>query len=40
DFKMEGSSNYAFNLILKRPDDALVERLMNVMREAGIEFRR
>lgn len=40
DFKVEGSSNYAFNLILKHPDNILVERLMRVMREAGIEFRR
>ncbi|MGE3977809.1 MAG: DegT/DnrJ/EryC1/StrS family aminotransferase [Nitrospira sp.] len=40
DFKVEGSSNYAFNLILKRPDAELVERLMKVMREVGIEFRR
>jgi CDP-6-deoxy-D-xylo-4-hexulose-3-dehydrase len=40
DFKIDGSSNYAFNLILKRADDVLVERLMKAMREAGIEFRR
>lgn len=40
DFKVEGSSNYAFNLILNRPDAELVERLMKVMRESGIEFRR
>jgi CDP-6-deoxy-D-xylo-4-hexulose-3-dehydrase len=40
DFKVEGSSNYAFNLILKHPDNILVERLMRVMRETGIEFRR
>ncbi len=40
DFKLEGSSNYAFNLILRRPDDELVERVMKVMRESGIEFRR
>lgn len=40
DFKLEGSSNYAFNLILNRPDDELVECLMKVMRESGIEFRR
>ncbi len=40
DFKVEGSSNYAFNLILKNPDDELVNRLMKTMREAGIEFRR
>jgi CDP-4-dehydro-6-deoxyglucose reductase, E1 len=40
DFKVEGSSNYAFNLILKRPDNALVERVMSVMRAAEVEFRR
>ena len=40
DFKVEGSSNYAFNLILKHPDTELVHRLMNKMRESGIEFRR
>jgi CDP-6-deoxy-D-xylo-4-hexulose-3-dehydrase len=40
DFKLEGSSNYAFNLILKDADDALVNRLMTKMRDSGIEFRR
>ncbi len=40
DFKLEGSSNYAFNLILKKPDDDLVQRLMQKMRESGVEFRR
>jgi CDP-4-dehydro-6-deoxyglucose reductase, E1 len=40
DFKLEGSSNYAFNLILRDADDVLVERVMAVMRENGIEFRR
>lgn len=40
DFKLEGSSNYAFNLILRQPDDTLVNRLMKGMREAGVEFRR
>jgi CDP-6-deoxy-D-xylo-4-hexulose-3-dehydrase len=40
DFKLEGSSNYAFNLILKEPDNLLVDRLMKKLREAGIEFRR
>lgn len=40
DFKLEGSSNYAFNLILKEPDDNLVQRLMAKMRESGVEFRR
>lgn len=40
DFKLEGSSNYAFNLILKRPDAGFAERLMRTMREADVEFRR
>jgi CDP-4-dehydro-6-deoxyglucose reductase, E1 len=40
DFKLEGSSNYAFNLVLVKPDDAFADRLMTRMREAGIEFRR
>ncbi len=40
DFKVEGSSNYAFNLILKEPDNLLVDRLMKKLRESGIEFRR
>ena len=40
DFKIEGSSNYAFNLILKKPDNGFVLRLMERMRETGIEYRR
>ena len=40
EFKLEGSSNYAFNLILKKPDNDFVIRLMEKMNEAGIEFRR
>ncbi|MEA5468209.1 DegT/DnrJ/EryC1/StrS family aminotransferase, partial [Spirulina sp. 06S082] len=40
DFKLEGCSNYAFNLILKEPDNELVSRLMDKMRNSGIEFRR
>lgn len=40
DFKLEGSSNYAFNLILKKPDNDLVQRLMQKLRDAGVEFRR
>ena len=40
DFKLEGSSNYAFNLILKEPDNDLVGRLMKKLRESGVEFRR
>ena len=40
DFRLEGCSNYAFNLILKRPDIPFTERLMDRMREEKIEFRR
>ncbi|MDK9701609.1 MAG: DegT/DnrJ/EryC1/StrS aminotransferase family protein [Sulfuritalea sp.] len=40
DFKLEGCSNYAFNLILKHVDDDLVGRLMQKMRESEVEFRR
>lgn len=40
DFELEGSSNYAFNLILREPDQDLVQRVMAKMRENGIEFRR
>jgi CDP-6-deoxy-D-xylo-4-hexulose-3-dehydrase len=39
-FKLEGSSNYAFNLILKEPDNDLSSRLIAKMRNEGIEFRR
>ena len=40
DFELEGSSNYAFNLIMKEADPQYVQRLMTAMRGAGIEFRR
>lgn len=40
EFKVEGSSNYAFNLVLREPDRELADRLMARMRESGIEFRR
>lgn len=40
DFKVEGSSNYAFNLILTKPDHARVQALMEKMRNEGVEFRR
>lgn len=39
-FKVDGSSNYAFNLILKDADETFVTRLMDKMRSNGIEFRR
>ena len=40
DFRVEGSSNYAFNLVLKEADREFTERLMQRMREEKIEFRR
>ena len=40
DFRLEGCSNYAFNLILKEPDVDFVKILMSKMRENGVEFRR
>ncbi len=40
DFKLEGCSNYAFNLILKEPAVDFVKILMSKMKENGIEFRR
>ncbi len=40
DFDLEGSCNYAFTLILRQPDQALANRVMEAMRDAGVEFRR
>jgi CDP-6-deoxy-D-xylo-4-hexulose-3-dehydrase len=40
DFEFEGSSNYAFNLILKEADPKLMARLSTKLSEHGIEFRR
>lgn len=40
DFRLEGCSNYAFNLVLNHADDDLVQRVMKKMRDEGIEFRR
>jgi len=40
DFATEGSSNYAFTLILKHPDEGLRDRVMATLREAKVEFRR
>lgn len=40
DFAVEGSCNYAFTLVLRRPDDALMRRVTTALREAGVEFRR
>jgi CDP-6-deoxy-D-xylo-4-hexulose-3-dehydrase len=40
DFATEGSSNYAFTLILKKPDDALWQRVEAVLKTNRVEFRR
>lgn len=40
DFDTEGSSNYAFTLVLKEPDLALCERVVATLRGANVEFRR
>jgi CDP-6-deoxy-D-xylo-4-hexulose-3-dehydrase len=40
DFELEGSCNYAFNVVLKEPNWELRDRLEQAMEQAGIEFRR
>lgn len=40
DFSLEGSSNYALNLILQHADIPFTERLMKRMSDEKIEFRR
>jgi CDP-4-dehydro-6-deoxyglucose reductase, E1 len=40
DFETAGSCNYAFTLVLKRPDPVLREHVMSALREYGVEFRR
>jgi len=40
DFDLEGSCNYAFNLVLKKPDFGFCGRVMARLKEAGVEFRR
>ena len=40
DFRLEGSSNYAFNLILKSTDIDFTERIIMKMQDENIEFRR
>ncbi len=40
DFDLEGSCNYALNLILRRPDQELRDRVENALRAANVEFRR
>ncbi len=40
DFAVEGSSNYAFTLILRSPDETLRDRVEQTLRELEVEFRR
>jgi CDP-6-deoxy-D-xylo-4-hexulose-3-dehydrase len=40
DFHTEGSSNYAFTLVLKHPDELLRDRVQDALRARRIEFRR
>jgi CDP-6-deoxy-D-xylo-4-hexulose-3-dehydrase len=40
DFEVEGSVNYAFNLVMNTPDTVLRDRLIAVMDDNGIEHRR
>lgn len=40
DFQVEGSCNYAFNLVLKKPDQKFCKKVMNKLNEYGVEFRR
>ena len=40
DFEIDGSSNYAFTLVLKNPDFEMRDRVEKTLAAAGIEFRR
>ena len=40
DFAVEGSCNYAFTLVLRRPDTVLRDNVERALREHGVEFRR
>jgi CDP-4-dehydro-6-deoxyglucose reductase, E1 len=40
DFETTGSCNYAFTLVLKRPDAAFCEKVIHVLHKHGVEFRR
>ena len=39
DFDREGMSNYAFVLVLRKPDGKLFRKVTQALREAGVEFR-
>lgn len=40
DFDLKGSCNYAFNLVIKKPDPQFRDKVEETMRNAGVEFRR
>ena len=40
DFLVEGSCNYAFTLVQRKPDEVLSRNLMETLRRHGVEFRR
>jgi len=40
DFQVEGSCNYAFTLVLRHPDEALRDRVVEALRAHRVEFRR
>jgi CDP-6-deoxy-D-xylo-4-hexulose-3-dehydrase len=40
DFELEGSSNYAFTLVLREPNDILCQNVMSALKHHGVEFRR
>jgi CDP-6-deoxy-D-xylo-4-hexulose-3-dehydrase len=40
DFAIDGSSNYAFTLVLQQPDDALWDSVSKLLTQHGVEFRR
>ncbi len=40
DFQTEGSCNYAFTLLLSKPNDVLRDNVVRTLRELGVEFRR
>jgi CDP-6-deoxy-D-xylo-4-hexulose-3-dehydrase len=40
DFDLNGSCNYAFNLVIKKPDNKFRDKVEKTLRQAGVEFRR
>lgn len=40
DFKFEGSSNYAFTLVQREPDETFSQNIQRTLRANGVEFRR